>query len=180
MQQVLLGVGAGVVPPAGSWVTAVSWTPHGNSTGWGAYTARQIFGSSVMVAGSKIRLTLRALGAGVPVNIGNMYAGVQASSGNVYDFAATPQQVLFSGSGTLSMTGDSSVVSDEIILPISSGQGLVVAAYFNGTTILAINGVPGSDNHYKSGNDASTVDGSGYTVSGNSRALITKVEVFQP
>lgn len=165
----------------GAWVTSESWTPNANSAGWNAYTVRLVIAAAQFTqAGSKCRLTV-GFGANKG-NIGALYIGESAGSGGTnYAFNTTPVQVLFSGSGTLSLPSGGSVVSDEILLPISGSANIVIAAYFNGTTDLRIrSGETGWYQVYKSGNDASTVAATGYSGGSVEAALVPVIEVFQP
>lgn len=161
----------------GAWVTINNQAPSGYETGWNGFTQRQRFGSALVVAGTKIRLTAAANTA----QVGAMYVGIGATSGDNYDFAATPVQVTFSGSGSVSIGATSQVLSDEIPLTIASGDAILVASYFSGTsTVMAQAGLTNRNSYYKTGNDASTVDASGYSTSANPLHLFSKVEIWQP
>lgn len=165
----------------GAWVISESWTPNNNSAGWNAYTVRLVVAAAQFTqAGSKCRLTID-FGSN-PGNIGAMYIGGSAGSGGTnYAFNTTPVQVLFSGSGTLSLPSGGAVVSDEVILPITGSADIVIAAYFNGSTDLRVRmGETGWYQVYKSGNDASTVAATGYSGGSVEAALVPVIEVFQP
>lgn len=165
------------VSGGGSWVAISTQPPTGYETGWSGFTQRQRFGSALVVAGTKIRLTAAANIAAV----GAMYVGIAATSGDNYDFATTPVQVTFSGSGSVNIGMASQVLSDEIPLTILTGDAILVASYFSGTsTIMAQAGVTNRNSYYKAGNDASTVNASGYSTSVNPLHLFSKVEIFQP
>lgn len=175
MQQIMLPqkIGGG----SGSWVTIHSQTPTGHESGWNGFTQRQRFGSALVVAGTKIRLTAAANVA----QVGAMYVGIGATTGDNYDFAATPVQVTFSGSGSVSIGATSQVLSDEIPLTILAGDSILVASYFSGTSTIQVQaGLTNRNSYYKSGNDASTVNASGYSTSANPLHLFSKVEIFQP
>lgn len=162
----------------GIWVPIVTMGASSTETGWGTFTQRQRFGSALVVGGTKVRLTIRA-NATYTVNVGAMYVGIGATSGDNYDFGATPTQVTFGGLTTATVTsGD--LLSDEIPLVVSPGDALLIATYMTGTSsIPALTGA-NRNSYYKSGNDASTVNASGYSTSSNSWHLLSKVEIFQP
>lgn len=175
----LLGAGGG---GAGSWVTANSWTPSTTNPGWSGYTMRQRFDTSIMLAGSRIRLTFEGR-ASATLTMGNVQCQKQAASGDVFDYASAPIQVLFGGNPGFVLSGATTIVSDDIILA-TAPDSIVVGMYFSGASDLAAGGnVSGYGNYYKLGNDTTTIDASGYTQTGGvpgSRLVITKVEVFQP
>lgn len=162
----------------GAWVAIVTMGAVATETGWGTFTQRQRFGSALVVAGTKVRLTIRA-NATYTVNVGAMYVGIGATSGDNYDFAATPAQVTFGGLGTGSVTSGE-LVSDEIPLTIAGGDALLIATYMTGTSSVPATTAPNRNSYYKSGNDASTVNATGYSTSVNNWHLISKVEIFQP
>ena len=166
---------------AGAWATAYSGAIGGTiSTGWSGYTMRQVIPAASTLAGSKVRLTLN-VGSGV-ADIGAVFVGRRALSGDPYDFDSTPVSVLFSGSPGISVPGSTDIVSDEASLVVDGMTDLVVSVYFSGVTSLypvaSIGG--GFGNYYIAGNDASTVDASGYSMSGTAAFLFRQLDVFQP
>lgn len=182
IQQVMLGYG-----PAGggggAWATAFDEPSIANYAGWEGYTMRQILGLPQLLAGSKLRLTLRSGTAGCTIS--NAYIQLRAASGDAYDFSTTPVQILFSGSAGITIPGSSLVVADDIILPIAATTPVLVSFAFPASPASHVGGnSPGGGgvivNYYKSGADAATVNASGYTSSAQTLHLIKKLEVFQP
>jgi hypothetical protein len=159
---------------AGAWVTASSWTKSGDSSGWSGYTLRTVIPSgAISQYGSKCRLTISSVG----MVVANAYFQEGSSSGDPYDFASTPVQILFGGSGSYS---GGSVLTDEIAVSIQSGKRYVAAFYFSGTTSIGVNASLSTwTEAYKLGSDASTVNATGYTTVAQA-ALVNKLEVFQP
>lgn len=164
----------------GSWVTSESWVPNANSAGWSGFTVRLVVAAAQFTqAGNPSRFTIN-FGSN-PGNIGALYVGESAGSGGTnYAFATTPVQVLFSGSGTLSLPTGGIVTSDSVGLSITGSADIVIAAYFNGSTDLRIrSGETGWYQVYKGGNDASTVAATGYSGGSVEAALVSVIEVFQ-
>ena len=163
----------------GAYATAVSWAPALTSDGWSGYTLRIRLQAAYLLAGSKVRLTVDSTGQ--PLNMGAMYCQVRNMAGDLYDFETTPIPVTFGGSGTISTGSGSVYVSDDIPLVQSATKDLIISAYFNSTTTMrrSNSAVTGLSYSYKSGNDAATVNATGYTT--QTRAvMVTKVEIFQP
>ena len=172
-----MGQGGG----GGAWATAYSGTIGGTiSPGWSGYTMRQGIPAASTLAGSKVRLTLN-VGAAL-ANIAAVFVGRRAPSGDSYDFDSTPVPVLFSGSPGISVPGSTDIVSDEASLVLDGMTALVVSVYFSGVTSLypvASLGF-GFSNYYIAGNDAATVDASGYSMSGTAAFLFRQLDVFSP
>lgn len=160
-------------------MTSSTWVANVNSSGWSGLTLRQIIPTSALLAGSRIRLTVRSGTAG-DANIGAMYIGAQGG-GDAYDFAGTPTQVLFSGASGVVVPQLSEVVSDQVVFAVSGSSPLVIATYFNSTTYIGARAaITGWSGYYKSGNDTTTVDATGYLATANQAHMFVKIEVFQP
>lgn len=170
--------GGGVAP---AWVISEQWTPNNNSAGWSGYTVRLVVAAAQFAElGSQTRVTID-FGSN-PGNIGALYIGRSAGSGGTnYAFDATPEQVLFGGSPTLSLPTGGTAVSDPISLAIDGTDDIVIAAYFSGSTDLRVrSGEAGWYQVYKGGNDASTVAATGYSGGSTEAALVSIIEVLQP
>jgi hypothetical protein len=117
------------------------------------------------------------------VTIAAAYAQLQAASGDVYDFASTPVQILFGGSpGGIISAGNTDIVTDPVALALDGTKAIVVSAFFAaGSADLARKAsLTGWIGAFKSGNDASTVNASGYTGTVFPAQLINRIQVFQP
>lgn len=170
--------GGGVAP---AWVISEQWIPNNNSAGWGGWTIRTITAAAQFTeTGSQCRLTVD-FGSNA-ASIAGMYIGESAgSSGMDPSFAATPEQVLFAGSPTLSLPTGGVVVSDPINLPITGLADIVIATAFTGSSDLRVRGgETGWYQRYKNGNDASTVIVSGYSPGSVEAAIVSIIEVLQP
>lgn len=151
------------------------------------HTVRQVIQNLFFTRdGSRIRLTFKAAAAGT-FAITKCYIGVQASSGDVYDFANAPTQVTFSGgSAGFSISTGATIVSDELAFEIdtSVAPGVVIAYQISGTDddMAAATASFGGANYapyYKAGDDVTTVNASGYTSLSASRDNlgVLKIEV---
>lgn len=163
----------------GSWHTAVSLTADGGSYGWTGYTLRLVIPAGDLLTGSKLRLTLRGASSGSDLSISKAYIGEQATGGDAYDFAASPAQVKVAGNASFTVPVAGTTVTDEITLAVG-GESLVFAA-------SCIDGDMSTSSranwlkYEKPGDDASTVNASGYASGLSDHAyLVTKIEIWQP
>ncbi len=162
------------------WQTAFVWEPTAYNSGWENYTLRVVMAASAATYGSKFRLTVSAP-PDAPLTIGKMYVGRKAPSGDSYDFETTPLPVLFSGAASVTIPAGGFVVSDEVVLELSGLSGLVVSCYFAATPAarIPIGSQAGMSYTYKVGDDAATVNASGYSTVAGGAALIRRLEVFR-
>jgi hypothetical protein len=83
--------------------------------GFNGYTFAQVYELAALTLPSysiaRMRVTIQSITT-EGCDIDGMYVGHQAGSGDAYDFLATPVQILFSGSGSVAVPVNSSVVSD--------------------------------------------------------------------
>ena len=174
-QQALIASGGGHVP---AWRTIVDLTPAGSSSGWTGYTLRHVY-STALIAGAatKARMTFRAHPT-VSTVVDKIYMQAQAASGDAYDYSTTPIQVTVSGGSTsFTLTAGSELLSDEITITIGASEGLVIAPHFTASGIATFSGSPSGNAYYKNADDVTTVNASGYTLSGGG-LLVRKLEVF--
>jgi hypothetical protein len=167
---------------AETWRTAVGpqTFSSGEGGGWSGYTLRVRIEAAQLsnTGGSQVRVTLRG-GDLAGAQIGSCYIGMAAATGDNYDFEATPTQLLFSGVGTATIAANTNLLSDAAVFTVAAGKALIVACYFSGSTSLAIqSSATGWTSSYKSANDASTVDATGYTSAINEAKLVKLVETF--
>jgi len=178
IQQILLAQGGAV---ADNWVTAAQWTKEaGSGASWGGFTFRVVVPTSALVAGSKIRLTCQSSDTS-GCTISAMYVGAAAASGDDYDFATTPTPVLFSGSASAAIGAASSLVSDPTTFTVDASKPLIISTYMSVAGRTAnITTLAGWVTRYKSGNDAATVNATGYSTSAYAANFVTKIEVLVP
>lgn len=115
------------------------------------------------------------------------YIGHRASSGDAWDFATTPVQLLVSGSGTFVVPISSSATTDLCNFVWDGTSDIIVSIYCNGGS--SSDGLAAYDDgvysgsslyvtHLKtSGNDAATVNASGYTSYPGYCGGVTKIEM---
>ena len=164
----------------GVWTTATQWTPDaGGEANWTGYTFRVIVPSSALIAGSKVRLTCRASPM-QDISIVQMYVGHAASTGDAYDFESMPTAVLFGGSALASILTNTQTVSDPVTFAVNPAKNLIISTYVNSGRSCRIATLSGWSTRYKTGNDASTVDATGYSTSAYAASLVTKIEVLVP
>jgi hypothetical protein len=170
------------------WMTAFQATFASNSMdGTYTFTVRQVLNSSVWLAGNggtKARFTFQSNTAGGSLVLSAAYFGQQAGSGDVYDFATTPSQILFSGSGSGTVSsGGATLLSDELVLSFDTSKNYVLSMDQGNT---AGQGSPGAEVTHsgasvytKIADDGATVDASGYSLNGSVAVSgIAKIEVF--
>jgi hypothetical protein len=84
-------------------------------TGFNGYTFAQVYDLAALTLPSdsitRMRVRIQAV-TSEGCDIDGMYVGHQAGAGDAYDFAATPVQILFSGSGSVSVGAGSTALSD--------------------------------------------------------------------
>lgn len=106
-------------------------------------------GSSVFGANTTFRLVVAAnyftvpftslkmdfkSGGGAAVDITAAYIGQAASSGNPYDFAATPTQILFAGSGAKTIASGATATTDVIAFAPDITRPIVISYDVNGSS----------------------------------------------
>jgi hypothetical protein len=103
--------------------------------------------------------------------IGKCYIGEQATSGDEYDFKNVPTQVLFGGSAGKIFNADA-ILSDEVTLALDYSKNIIISLYIVTLSYIPIGGVAGIvsgyKSWYKSGDDASTQNATGYSAWSNS------------
>lgn len=140
-------------------------TEISDSTGYSGYTIRCVYDPGATKNATKVRISFKSANSGGVV-MGEAYVGKQAASGDAYDFATTPTPITWNGgSTTCTIPANTSQQSDEVNFAITSGDKLVFSFYFSGASSLRIFQDPGTSDicRYKLGNDAATVDATGYT-----------------
>lgn len=166
------------------WVTVQEWASAINSTPWGNYTHRVRVESWALSKSSKtkVRLTYGAAPGGAGASTTSVYVGVAANSGNEYDFAGTPVEVTFGGLSGFNLAAGDTITSDEIVLSIGETDDLLISGYTGSGQpgdFAGFDGRAGWQAWYKTGNDAATVDASGYSVNAVEAVGVVKIECFE-
>jgi hypothetical protein len=183
----LLLLGAGKV--GFSKVLVTSWNPslNINSTAWNGNNMRQLIPASLLSqSGSDVRLTIQsAATGGEGTAITSLYIQEKASSGNAYDFASSPVQLLVGGSGSFTIPPNTAVYAEPASpFAIDETKDYILSAYFNDAAnddVRGRNSVTGATNYFKaSANEASsTTAAAGYSSTASAVRLIALVEVLQ-
>lgn len=163
----------------GAWVPQWAVTLDRNEFSWGGYTMRSVL-PALAQSGTKIRLTVGGFSPSA-WDVLAMYVGKKAASGDYYDFAATPQHALLSGSGTFSGT-TTDVLLDELTGTYTAGDQLVVAVAFNSPSSIGRSNstAPANSIFYVAGNDAATVNAGVYTPNNTGFGLIKQLDLWVP
>lgn len=166
----------------GAWQTAWSETLSAETAATGSsLTWVQVVPSSkiLVTGGTLIRVRFKAGTGGYAIS--KAYIGEGASSGDAYDFATTPTQLLFNtGSASFSIGASATITSDDTSFSIPAGKNLCVAWEQTASTYaqayLTTSGYTAGSN-YKSAADAATVDKTGYARYQDVQ-VINLIEVF--
>lgn len=171
-----------VTLPAGIWSPMYeSAVPGTNSDGWNGFTWRQRIPASALADATSsggLRLGFTA-GTDEPLTISKAYIGPE--SGGSFLFGSAPTQLLWNGSGSVTIPIGQMLPSDPAALSINGASDtLVVSLYMNGGTgsdkfqiTTTMNGIT---TQYKAATDnANTVGAiSGYTAQ-NAANPVTKI-----
>lgn len=176
----------------GTYVVPAVWTVVASATGLtsndaGAFsglTLRQTIQSANISAsgGTQVRVTFLTNNNGT---LDKAYIGNHPGSGDAYDMDS-PVQLLFGGSASASLVGNTPKTSDGVNFTRIAGRALVITYYFGGSGYnykKDTGGSTGWNSYFKNGDDASTANASGYTdytaAQGNLNALgISQVELL--
>jgi len=161
----------------GIWTLATQWAHDESYANWAGFTLRVVIPASALIAGSRVRVTLSAESQ---MDIPAVYVGHAAASGDVYDFESTPTRLLFGGNTTASVPANGDLVSDGVSFSVNPAKNLIVSAYASSGRSRKITTLPGWTTRYTTGNDAATVNPTGYLTSAYAANLVRKVEVFVP
>lgn len=170
----------------GVWSTLVDPALNADDAGWITFTMRMLFSTGAYDAGApatatKVRVTFAASSIADAV-IGSTYWGVQAGSGAAYDFDGTQQQLLFAGSGSKTVTANTTALSDVLDIsaaPFDKTKKYVVSIYFNGVTAVRKNAsLANYDMYYTAGDSASSTTPPGNTQLASQAFFIDLIEVF--
>ena len=164
--------------------TAYELTTHNNNSGgWIGYTLVVVLETAALSLPddsiTDVRITFR-YPSSEGCNLAKVYVGHGASSGDVYDFAATPVQVLFGGSGSVSIGTSAVATSDWTSFAYDKTSKFVIAWYISSPvdTMIYRAGVSNVTSYYRGGDEAATVNkSSGYAALSGDNYMIGKIEV---
>jgi hypothetical protein len=147
---------------------------YGPYTSWDAdntfnnQTARYVIPASAISTSGTYKITIKLGYRASSWTFDKVYVGHQAAAGDLWDFAAAPTAVLFSGvaGGTVGVGG---LTSDQTTFSLDETKNLVISLFHSSST-----NVPRDDGstdyllYYKAGDDAATQDATGYSTSASS------------
>jgi len=153
---------------------------------WNGYTIVMRWAASVLTLPTGTIARMRAYfeaGAAQALTVSKAYVEHKAGSGDVYDFATTPRQFLFSGSASKAITAGTTEVTDWLTFTYDKTTDLLIAFYAGGgvgsdmsrgKTGLSANIIE----YYFLADEAATVNKSaGYNVTASRLQAINKIEV---
>ncbi|GAA0623244.1 hypothetical protein [Thalassospira tepidiphila] len=148
-----------------------------NSSGNTGRTVRQrIAAAAISSGGQSVSVTFKA-SSSAGLTIGSAYIGIAAASGDAFDFASTPVQLLFSESGSAVISAGATATSDFSSLDFEGTDDLIVAFYISAGDIQFGSPSANWNAYYKTGDEASTVDATGYTADTGKTYGVTGVSV---
>lgn len=175
--------GAPEEPDDGTWFTAIETAVTGNSTLSRPRNVRQLLTVVAGSTGDLVRITFRLGTSSGDMTVESCYIGHGATSGDAYDFEATPTPVTFGGltSFVLPWTSGLDHVSDEIDFSLDETKPLLITFYVAGD-YAEMAAVLGGGTFYDKGgaDETGTVDVSSYGSGQSAVRTIKKVEVFIP
>ena len=128
---------------------------------------------------TQVRFTFRA-GSTQAMTITDAYVGHGTGSGDAYDFAATPTQLLFSGGASKVVASGTEEPCDLTDFSYNKSDNLLVAVYCGGGAGSDMwrmkSGLSYVSNYQKTANEAATVNKSGYATNSGYNVGITKIE----
>jgi hypothetical protein len=120
----LVGFGVGGGGGFGAPTTAFARTLNAAGSGWENYSVR-LLPDALSAGGAQIRVTFQATAA-TTFTADRASIGIVAGSGNVWDTAAVPVELLFSGVGGFSVASGGEITSDWADLTTSVSSEVVV------------------------------------------------------
>lgn len=161
--------------------TLFSQTLNVGSSGWTGYSIRSLINNSYLSgSANQVRVTLRSDPAsGEACTIDAAYIGHQAGAGDAYDFDGNQKQLLFSGSGSVTIATNSTVTSDWVDFTYDETKNIILSADFSTGTaddFARLNAAPWVAYYKNTIPSASITDASLFTTYVDNLLLITTIE----
>jgi hypothetical protein len=138
-------------------IVRTSFTADADSSGWNGWTARErVLASSLTdISATQLRVSVKASPTG-QLKIAKMYIGLKGTG--TYDFASTPTQILFSGSGSILIPTGTVQASDAFTFAYDGTSDLVISMYHDAAAGYAgATDTSRSTLWQKAGDDAATL-----------------------
>jgi 6-phosphogluconolactonase (cycloisomerase 2 family) len=153
--------------------TAASITVSGSNAGFAVTIRQRITAAGITRSGSKVIVRFQGPSSGNMV-VSACYIGEQAAAGDAYDFASAPTQVTFNGGSSGFTVGNTTQDSDQITFTLDETKNYVVSFHVSSGNVAAASAGSSTWVPYsKAGNDASTVNATGYTLQSGSFSSIS-------
>lgn len=159
--------------PSGPGTTVFTMAPDTTSSDWDDFTLRQVINSADLIdaTGTQVQITVTFAASSTAGSNATVYFGKAALSGDPYDFL-TGNNTLITFPTTVASGSNLSYTSNWVNLaaPFDGTANYVAAVYFSngGGGAADLTRLPlfnvGTQWFLKAGNDASTVDATGYSV----------------
>lgn len=168
------------------WFDTFSQNLTQESSGWPSSNLRLVLDTALLsVDGTKVRLVLACPQVVGSVVCDALYIGEKAASGDAYDFASTPTQLLVGASGTFNLDQNApDVTTDALTFTFDHTKSYVIAAHFVPASFGGMRhegSITGADSYNSAGaSTATTVDASGLThltSPSNRVTLVKKIQV---
>lgn len=159
--------------------TAFDWS----SDGWGGYTVRQEIPAAQLLSSGTGRIRVEFKGPTYAESVvGKAYVGSGAATGDSYDFASTPVQLFAAGNAGVTIAANAIAIFETVApVVVDPAQRLIISIFFSGTSTLRARQsslAGGWRGNYKSGDDAATVNASGYSVGAAYLYTVGKAEIL--
>lgn len=161
------------------WTTVLGpFTSLGDISGWNGYTMRWVSPTFTTPSpASSIRATMRSANSG-GLTVDAVYVQTQAAAGNVYDASTTMIQVKKSGSGTITIAANSSIVTDGDAFALPAGTyKLVFGLHFSAASAGRTFNSAGNAYYRAATNQASTIAPTG-AFTATSPEIFSKIELL--
>ena len=171
-----------------AWLNVITpITGDANKLAWTGYTGRILVPTADIsyLGGSQLRVTWYASSL-AGFYISKAYVQHAADSGDAYDFASTPTQILFGGNAYANISAAGNITSDAFPFILIAGKNLIFSFYVEAgkeTTddIRQQSSKTGWMAYSIAGDDAATVNTTGYVTELTNIALgVFKIETLVP
>jgi hypothetical protein len=150
-----------------------SVTLDSDDGGWNGYTIVMVFQPAALTLPGDSIIGVRVVfeaAAAENLTITNAYVGHGAAAGDVFDFAATPSQLLFATAGSKAIAAGQTATSDTLAFVYNKTSNFLISFYVGGgvteDAVRKKTGLSNIDAYSKVANEAATVDKAGYGAAG--------------
>lgn len=144
--------------------TLYKWTTVTRNDNWAGWNIRLVLPAGFFTS-SFTKLRLRMLCTGTAYVVSRVFFGTKAASGDAYDFAAAPSEVLWGGASGKSMGTQSVAVSDDLTYSVDASTQYIIAMHIASGASVPNAGKPASSTIYKksAADESGTANVTGYS-----------------